>query len=417
MQGGVAGGLDWIRWANLAITFVALGAAAGCGSGRSGAGGEACVGVDAAEYGTAVEHDAAVYQDGGVLHDGGTNPLRPITLMTPDTPATRGLIPLAFSAAIAGTGRWISAQTFGPQGARGPALVYERRSDGSWLPASIPATTRAFFPGLCAVSATEVYLVVSAGTGPAVAGAAGRIFARAPGEPATFVEQRAPTPAGYNVESWGLSCFACGNLWVYGTIYPVTAPTSRRTVIYHRSSTTSGWESVSLPPEAATATEAGVGALIRADGSGYFTMSHISGRNALFERLPDGSWRTSLVLDTGWVASLAGDPGGHAVGAVGGLDVRYIELRQGTWSVRPAAGFAALRGASRSPRGLMVTGATQAGPVEFRMAVAYEPDFVPLQLGLEGFVSQVVFPTKADEPALVVTYNAPSLITAYEWSP
>jgi hypothetical protein len=76
-----------------------------------------------------------------------------------------------------------------------------------------------------------------------------------------------------------------------------------------------------------------------------------------------------------------------------------------------------LRGASRSPRGLMVTGATQAGPVEFRMAVAHEPDFVPLQLGLEGTVSLVVFPAGADEPALVVTYGAPSLITAYEWSP
>jgi hypothetical protein len=359
-----------------------------------------------------------VHQDASVLADGGTNPLRPITLVTPDTPATRGLIPHAFAAAIAGTGRWISAQTFGPQGVRGPALVYERRSDGPWVPASIPATTRAFYPALCAVTATEAYVAVSAGTGPAGAGAAGRIFARAPGEAAMFVEQTAPTPAGYNVEAWGLSCFPGGDLWVYGTIYPVIAPASRRTVIYHRSSTTSGWQSVSLPPQAATATGGKVIAMIRADGSGYFAMSHLSGRHALFERLPDGSWQTSLVLDTGdSVASLAGDPGAHALGAVNALDAKYVELRQGSWSVRPATGFASLRGASRSPRGLMVTGATQAGPVEFRMAVAREPDFVPLQLGLEGTVSQVVFPAGANEPALVVTYGAPSLITAYEWSP
>jgi hypothetical protein len=411
---GVAG-----SWVNIAITLVALGAAAACGSAQSG--GRAGAGVDAGqdtESDTAVQHDAAVQQDTGALADGGTNLRCPISLTIPDALASRGLVPLASAAAIAGTGRWISAQTEGAQGVRGPVLVYEGRSDGSWALADIPATKHAFYPALCAVSATEAYVAVAdwpslGGPGP------GRIFARSPGGAATFVEQSAPTPAGYNVEGWGLSCFPGGNLWIYGTIHPASAPTSRQTVIYHRSATTGDWKSVPLPADAAAVGDVGaVIALIRADGSGYFAMSHRSGRQGLFERLPDGSWRESLVLDTGnWVANLAGDPGGHAIGAVNALEAKYVELRQGTWSLRPATGFAALRGAARSPRGLMVTGAIQVGPVAFRMAVAHEPDFVPLQLGLEGFVSQVVFPAETADPALVVTYNSPSLITACEWSP
>jgi hypothetical protein len=267
----------------------------------------------------------------------------------------------------------------------------------------------AYYPFLCAVSDDEVYAAVTDRTMPE-----GLIFARVPGSAATFVaEAPPPIPAQSSVERVQLACFPGGNLWAYGTI---RSGGGSSYFVQHRASGGAAWAPVALPPRAAGTTNYAVSsALLRADGSGYFAFYDSFDRQTVFERRADGSWVESLVLDpNSSVATFAGDPGGHAVAAINASDARYLELRQGVWSVVPARGFRSVRGAAVSPSGLVLTGAMG---TELTMAYGREPGFAPVDLGLPGTLQQIVFPTASDRRALLITYGNPSLVTAYDWVP